>query len=148
MAKAVFCKTAVSIQELIDVSNLQKERGISFFVIKIIGSTPQQFHGFRRELYEYYRFLYDCKEDMFFDAQKNGYQCILIKTSQRKEGFLVETEGYAHARYCAYVPDCGKLSLEGVETVKNVSLSHETKIVQGFYGQCPLQQGSNYRKAG
>lgn len=135
MTKAVFCRKAINIQDIIAASEYGADRGTSFEVRKVIELKPVQFHDFGKELYEYYRFLYDLKSEMFYDGKKQNFQCILVTTPNREEGILIQAEGYAYARYSAFVPDCQKVDLSQAETVRDATLSHE---IPGSYWKCNM----------
>lgn len=121
--KAVFIRKAVSVQELKCVCNEMSK--VCFQVERIAEITPEEFRSFQNELYEDYRVIYDNRDAMFFDTKKICYHCILFTTKERKEGVLVQAEGYAYARYAAYVADCGLLDLTKAELVAEPSMSRE-----------------------
>ena len=48
-------------------------------------------------------------------SEKSGrFRCLLVSTRKRQDGILVDSEGYAYARYAAYVRDKRELELAGV----------------------------------
>ena len=48
-------------------------------------------------------------------SEKSGrFRCLLVTTRKRQDGILVDSEGYAYARYAAYVRDKRELDLAGV----------------------------------
>ena len=48
-------------------------------------------------------------------SEKSGrFRCLLVSTRKRQDGILVDSEGYAYARYAAYVRDKRELDLAGV----------------------------------
>ena len=49
--------------------------------------------------------------------------CILVTTSEYREGILVEAEGYAYPRSAAFVPDCRKIELAGKEVLAQADMS-------------------------
>lgn len=121
--KAVFHKKAIHVGELKQICD---ERFASSFCVERIAEIPQaEFKVFQEELYEYYCVLYDNSDCMFCRPDEKGFHCLLITTPERKEGILVEAEGYAYARYAAYISDCGRLELDHAEVLKEVSMSHE-----------------------
>lgn len=121
--KAVFHRKPIHVGELKQSCD---ERFASPFWVERIAEIPQEeFRAFQEELYEYYRVLYDNRDCMFCRPGEKGYHCLLITTPERKEGILVEAEGYAYARYAAYISDCERLELDHAEVLKEVSMSHE-----------------------
>ena len=73
---------------------------------------------------KYRRFQADLLADApFLAARTNltGYnentgriRCLLVTARRRQDGILVDSEGYAYARYAAYVRDKRELDLAGV----------------------------------
>lgn len=94
-----------------------------FEVEKIAELSREQFEKFSGELYGYYRFLYDNRDVMYTDPGDRNMHCILVTTSEYREGILVEAEGYAYPRYAAFVPDCRKIKLAGKEVLEQVDMS-------------------------
>lgn len=123
MDRAVFIRKAIHIGEL--KAPYEERFANPFTVERIAEMEPEDFKKFGEELYEYYRVLYDNRDAMHFDMGCRRFHCLLVTTPERKEGILVQSEGYAYARYAAYVPDCGRLELGHVEVLREVSLSHD-----------------------
>ena len=94
-----------------------------FEVEKIAELSREQFERFSGELYGYYRFLYDNRDVMYMGPGDRNMHCILVTTSEYREGILVEAEGYAYPRYAAFVPDCRRIDLEGKEVLAQADLS-------------------------
>ena len=93
-----------------------RNNGNQYKVEKIIELTPEGYEHFTESLISDYPFIADNKEHMWMD---NGvYHCLLITTADRKEGLLVESEGYDYARYCADVPDVSALTIGDVPVEK------------------------------
>ena len=85
-------------------------------VEKIIELTPEGFEHFTESLISDYPFIADNKNHMWV---KDGvYHCLLITTAERKEGLLVESDGYDYARYCADVPNVSELIIGDVPVEK------------------------------
>lgn len=124
MMGAVFDRKALNLQQLKEISGREYQRQ-GFCVEKIAELTSEEFELISTRLDDYYRFLYDNRESMYFDAGDQCFHCILITTAERKEGILAEAEGYAYIRYGAYIPDCRKLDLRQAEVMKEVRLSHD-----------------------
>ena len=94
-----------------------------FEVEKIAELSREQFEKFSGELYGYYRFLYDNRDVMYTDPGDRNMHCILVTTSEYREGILVESEGYPYPRYAAFVADCRRIDLEGKEVLEQVDMS-------------------------
>lgn len=136
--KAVFYRKPIHVGEL---KQLCDERFASGFCVERIAEIPQkEFQAFQEELYGYYRVLYDNRDCMFNESDGKGYHCLLMTTKERREGILVEAEGYAYARYAAYISDCGRLDLTHAEVLKEASMSHEIPDVY-FMHSIPSRHG-------
>ena len=72
---------------------------------------------------QYYGSLYDNRDVMYMGPGDRNMHCILVTTSEYREGILVEAEGYAYPRYAAFVPDCRRIDLEGKEVLAQADLS-------------------------
>ncbi len=78
---------------------------------------------------EFDQFLIDPQQDQPFIAENrelmhewNGVNyCLLVLGKDRADGVLVESEGYAQARYAAYVPEA--------RTIVNAKLSQTTDFI-------------------
>lgn len=125
--KAAFVFKPICLEEL----KLPFEHHLPFIVRRLVEVTPEQFDGIGNRLQEHYRFLVDNGDAMFFDSDRQRMECILLTTPERKEGILLEAEGYAYARYAAYVPDCSQLDLSKVPVIKQPDLS--SKLPMGYW---------------
>jgi len=85
-----------------------------FKVEKIIELTPEQFLHFSSNLLSDSPFIAQNKDCMWHDKGDQCWHCLLVRSAGVSEGILVESEGYDYARYCAVVPDCGKLDLRDI----------------------------------
>lgn len=73
-------------------------------VEKVIRLSDIEFEDYLQDLMDYYDFILDNAELMHKD--KNGvYHCLLVTGESRRDGVLVEAEGYGFAWYSSYVPD-------------------------------------------
>ena len=86
----------------------------AFQVEKVVELTERQFAYFSSNLGEAMLFIELDKNCMY--EQDGCTHCLLVTTPTRGEGILVDAEGYDHARYAAYIPDCSRLALDGVPT--------------------------------
>lgn len=122
--RAVFCKKAINLEDLLETTDhygVKKSR--PFLIEKVVELSEKDFKTFTNELYEYYSFLYECREDMYSEGE--CLHCILITTPEHNRGILAEAEGYAYARYTAYLPDCSEIAFQEIPVVKDVPLNHE-----------------------
>lgn len=123
MSKAVFVRKAIHIGEI--KKDIDESYAVRFQVERIAEVSQEDFVAFGEEMYKYYRFIYDNADAMFFHTGEMSNHCLLLTTYERKEGVLIQAEGYAYARYSAFVPDCGRLDLTKAEMLTKVSMSHE-----------------------
>ncbi len=85
---------------------VQIEKGIEL--------SKEKFQQFQEELYGHYEFLYENGGDMYFDDEGQCAHSLLVTTPERREGILVQSEGFPYVRYGAYVSDCGVLDLSAI----------------------------------
>ena len=52
--------------------------------------------------------------DLMQEDREGIYHCLLITGEGRRDGVLVESEGYRYARYASYVPDAAALEYESL----------------------------------
>ena len=119
--EAAFIYKPIKLEEL----KLPVGSRLPFIVERIAEVTTEQFNHMGEELYGYYRFLYDNRDVMWYDADQRQMHCILITTVDRKDGILLEAEGYAYARYAAYVPELTHMDLEKIPKIEQPDLSAE-----------------------
>lgn len=110
----VFQRKPASLDEMRLIST--RTENDPYKVEKIIELTSEGFEHFTESLISDYPFIADNKEHMWYG--EDGYHCLLITTAERKEGLLVESEGFDYARYCADVPDISKLEIGVVPVEK------------------------------
>ena len=94
---AEFVRKPINMRDLKEQYYGSFRRG--FEVEKIAELSREQFERFSGELYGYYRFLYDNRDVMYMGPGDRNMHCILVTTSEYREGILVEAEGYAYPRY-------------------------------------------------
>ena len=136
MTKAAFVYKPMNLQEL----KHPFEHRIPFVVECMAEVTPEQFHSMGESPSDYQRFLYDIREAMHYDTDKEQMKCLLVTTPDRTEGLLVVTEGYAYVRYAAYVPDCSRLELSGVPKMEQVDFSGE--LPQEYWSRTSVKEES------
>ena len=91
------------------------ERQTKFRVEMAVVLENTHYEQFKKiGLQEEHIFLFENNDKMWFDPDDLCWHCLLVKGESSKDGILVESEGYAHARYAAFVPNCDKLHLRDV----------------------------------
>lgn len=94
-------------------------------VERVVELTQDDFEEFRENLCEYRRFIETHGQCAYFDEEENCAHCLLVTTSEQKEGILVEAEGFSYARYAAYIPDSRVLELTETEAEKEGELAYK-----------------------
>ena len=74
-----------------------------FVIEKIVTVKPRLFETFIKEPLDDYGFIYENRDVMWCDA-KDVYHCIFVTSDEHDFGILIESEGYAYARFTAYLP--------------------------------------------
>ena len=96
-------------QELVEIKTAQP---IQVEVVKILQLTGQQFQNFSANLLRDMPFLIPNKHLTGYD--KGVTRCLLVTTRGRRDGILVDCQGYNYARYSCYVPEKRSLDLRDV----------------------------------
>ena len=81
---------------------------------------------------------------MYYDVGDMSYHCLLVTTPKYGDGILIEAEGYAYARYAAYVPDCGRLELSGLAVIKQPDLS--ANVPKEYWKAITLKENAKQEK--
>lgn len=77
-------------------------------VVKQVVRLPgREFDFFKNNLLRDYDFIRDNVDSMFVDKDKS--HCLLVVGEDRKDGVLVESSGYAYARYAAFIPNAADI---------------------------------------
>lgn len=96
-------------QELMEETGKQP---IPVEVVKVVQLSAQQFRHFSRNLLQDMPFIATNKA---LAGCKNGAsRCLLVTVKGKRDGILVDCQGYNYARYSAYVPDKRSLNLRDV----------------------------------
>lgn len=112
--RACFFWKAQGFQELTDLHQ-SAEPWSQFQVEQVVVLPDEQYRQFRENgLMEDQIFLFDHQDKMWMDPGNFCWHCVLVKGENSRDGVLVESEGYAYARYASYAPDCSRLRLQGV----------------------------------
>jgi len=93
-------------QELMEDKTIQP---IQVEVVKILQLSGQQFRHFSDNLLRDMPFLIPNKHLTGYD--KRVTRCLLVTTRGRRDGILVDCQGYNFARYSCYVPEKRSLDL-------------------------------------
>ena len=96
-------------QELMEDKSIQP---IQVVVVKILQLSGQQFRHFSDNLLRDMPFLIPNKHLTGYD--KRVTRCLLVTTRGRRDGILVDCQGYNFARYSCYVPEKRSLDLRDV----------------------------------
>ena len=96
-------------QELMEDKTIQP---IQVEVVKILQLSGQQFRHFSANLLRDMPFLIPNKHLTGYD--KRVTRCLLVTTRGRRDGILVDCQGYNFARYSCYVPEKRSLDLRDV----------------------------------
>lgn len=85
-----------------------------FRVVRVIILPEDRYRRFQRDLMAAATFIAARTWLTGYDRRTGCFQCLLVTTRSRKDGVLVNSEGYPYARYAAYARDKTTLDLEGV----------------------------------
>ena len=96
-------------QELMEDKTIQP---IQVEVVNILQLSGQQFRHFSDNLLRDMPFLIPNKHLTGYD--KGVTRCLLVTTRGRRDGILVDCQGYNFARYSCYVPSKQSLDLRDV----------------------------------
>lgn len=96
-------------QELMEDKTVQP---IQVEVVKTLQLTGKQFRDFSANLLRDMPFLIPNKNLTGYD--KGVTRCLLVTTRSRRDGILVDCQGFNFARYSCYVPSKQSLDLRGV----------------------------------
>ena len=89
-------------------------RPTPFRIIREIILTDAQYHRFQSDLLAERPYIAARTKLTGYDRETGGFCCLLVTSRNRKDGILVDGEGYHYARYAAYVPNKQALDLRGV----------------------------------
>ena len=89
-------------------------RPTPFRIIREIILTDAQYHLFQSDLLAERPYIAARTKLTGYDRETGGFCCLLVTSRNRKDGILVDGEGYHYARYAAYVPNKQALDLRGV----------------------------------
>lgn len=90
---------------------MRKENEFSLspcIVSKVIKLEKSQYDYFKNHLLDEHQFLIDNRDLMGVDSQKVTH-ALLVFGEDRKDGYLVDAQGYNYARYSAHIPDARRL---------------------------------------
>ena len=83
-----------------------------FQVVRVIILPEDRYRRFQRDLMADAPFIAARTQFTGYNRRTGRFQCLLVTTRKRKDGVLVNSEGYPYARYAAYVWDKTALDLE------------------------------------
>ena len=105
------CK-AERVRELTDALT-HMTRQSPFQVVKIIELTEAQYQHYAAHLGEEAPFI--TANQTIMGTDKRGVtRCLLITVRSRRDGILIDAQGYDYARYSAYIRDKSRRSLRDI----------------------------------
>ena len=91
------------------------ERKNSFQVEQVVVLSDEQFQQFEQSGFmDDQSFPFDCSDKMRFDPVSLCWHCTLVKGQNSTDGILMGSDGGDQAKHAAFIPDCGRLKLQGV----------------------------------
>ena len=85
-----------------------------FTVVREIILSESKYRRFQADLLAETPFIAARTHLTGYSEKSGRFRCLLVSTRKRQDGILVDSEGYAYARYAAYVRDKRELDLAGV----------------------------------
>lgn len=107
-----FFRKASTLEELQD-GTAGDDSKTHFHVEKIIELTTAEYNHFTMNLLQNHSFLENNKNLMHY-GEDDFRHCLFVTTGTQVDGILVDSSGYSHARYAAYVDTRDRLELENV----------------------------------
>lgn len=107
-----FCRKAETLEEVQRRSANNPPQ--AFQVERTILLTTADYMQFVANLMQDHYILFANTDKMWYEPETKCWHCVLVTSPDAPEGILVESEGFAYARYTAFVPDTSELSLENV----------------------------------
>ena len=105
------CK-AERVRELTDTLTYMTRQS-PFHVVKVIELTQAQYQHYAAHLGEKAPFITANRALMGTD-EHGVTRCLLITVRSRRDGILIDAQGYDYARYSAYIRDKLRLSLRDI----------------------------------
>ena len=105
-----FCFKSCRVQDLKDS---RADGPIHVQVAKVIQLTQEQYRHFGSHLLEDMPFI-KANKDLSGSKGKGVTRCLLVTTRSRRDGILVDCQGYNFARYSCYISDKHSLDLRDV----------------------------------
>lgn len=102
----------VSVSALQDTTPIIK--AAPFTVVREIILSESKYRRFQADLLAETPFIAARTHLTGYSEKSGRFRCLLVSTRKRQDGILVDSEGYAYARYAAYVRDKRELDLAGV----------------------------------
>lgn len=96
-----------------DLEDSKADGPVRVQVEKVVELTRQQYQHFSTHLLEDMPFITANRELSGRDPQ-GVVHCLLVSARDRRDGILVDCQGFNYARYSAYVPDTAMLNLRDV----------------------------------
>lgn len=85
-----------------------------FQVEKQVILSDGDYQEFIQNIAKPYPFLSSNRRSMYFEPDAQYWHCLFVTGEHAAGGILVDSEGYPHAEYSAWIPDKARLDLSGV----------------------------------
>lgn len=108
--KARFTRKSINLDEVKHNTALIKD-AVPYQIEKTIELEPSEYEAFTRRLLDDYDFIAQNLDHQYVD-KAGCWHCLLIISQGKNEGLLIQSEGYAYARYAAYVADTSVLAAD------------------------------------
>ena len=124
-----------------------------FTVVREIILSESKYRRFQADLLAETPFIAARTHLTGYSEKSGRFRCLLVSTRKRQDGILVDSEGYAYARYAAYVRDKRELDLAGVPR-DNLNLKARERCAfffsagEGIEIHLPLENGRALRGDG
>lgn len=96
----------------------------SFQIEKQVVLTDTDYAEFASNMKEDYEFLFSNHRSMYYEPDRQCWHCLFVTGEHAAGGILVDSEGYSHAEYSAWLPDKERLNLSGIPVESYLSGEH------------------------
>lgn len=99
-------------------------------ISKVIRLPTEEYEHFLKHPCADYKFIEEHSNLMFMDDKSGAFHCILVTGEGRRDGVLVEAEGYSYARYASYVPEATALFYDALSKTNETLAKVAEQIVE------------------
>ena len=96
---------------------------------KVVHISSEDYEAFFQRPMMEQNFISENIEQMHLGTD-GAYHCILVMGQGHRDGILVESEGFAYARYAAYVPDARALAYPTLERFNQQLIDLVNQIIE------------------